>query len=69
MSEADFKVEARGDMIIVTDPATQFYAVYTKPADTRHLVLKSYDVTKSYELLARTWEAANDRARELGWIV
>jgi len=66
--EADFKVEARGDTIVVTDPVTQFFAIYMKPADTRQLVLKSYDVTKSYELLAQAWAVADDIARELGWV-
>jgi hypothetical protein len=69
MGEADFKIEARGDTIVVTDPATQFFAIYAKPEDDRQLVLKSYDVTKSYELLAHTWELANYKARALGWIV
>jgi hypothetical protein len=68
MAEADFKIEARGDIIVVTDPATQFFAIYAKPTDARQLVLKSYDVTKSYELLAHTWELADHKARELGWI-
>jgi hypothetical protein len=68
MSEADFKVEARGDTIVVTDPIRQFFAIYMKPADARQLVLKSYDVTKSYELLAQAWAVADDKARELGLI-
>ena len=33
------------------------------------LVLKHRAQTTDADLMARAWEAANDKARELGWIV
>jgi len=41
-----------------------------KPINTRpRLVLRRRSDTDDYELLAQAWKAANDKARELGWIV
>jgi hypothetical protein len=58
------------DVQVVTEPATQFYAIYTMPTTTPRprLILKRRSDTEDYELLARAWQAANDKARELGWI-
>jgi hypothetical protein len=63
-------VEVQGDSIIVTEPATQFNAFYTVPTTALRprLILKRRTDTENYELLARAWKAANDKARELGWI-
>jgi len=63
-------VEVQGDSVIVTEPTTQFYAIYTMPTTTPRprLILKRRSDTEDYELLARAWQAANDKARELGWI-
>jgi hypothetical protein len=63
-------VEVQGDSVIVTEPVTQFYAIYTVPttAPRPRLILKRRTDTEDYELLARAWQAANDKARELGWI-
>ena len=60
-------VEVRGDEIIVIK--AEFRAVYCKPKDRPQLVLRGRTATDDYELLARVWQAANDKARELGWIV
>ena len=46
-----------------------FYAAYTKHGDAPQLVLRRRTDTDDHELLARAWQAANDKARELGWIV
>lgn len=46
-----------------------FAAVYYKPPDQPQLILRMRTETDDYELLARVWEAATDKARELGWIV
>jgi hypothetical protein len=67
--EPDLQVEVRGELIIVSLPGTQSYAIYTKPAGQPQLVLVSSDATKDHQLRARIWQAANDKARELGWIV
>lgn len=46
-----------------------FAAVYYKPPDQPQLILRRRTETDNHELLARVWEAANAKARELGWIV
>jgi hypothetical protein len=62
-------VEVRGKLIIVSQAGTQSYAIYTKPFDQPQLVLISSDATEDHDLRARIWQAAIDKARELGWIV
>jgi hypothetical protein len=64
-------VDVQGEWVIVTEPAAQFCAVYAMPTTTPRprLILKRRTNTEDYELLARAWQAANDKARELGWIV
>ena len=57
----------RGE-IVVTGPGHNFCAVYAKPANSPLLVLKLRAPTTDVELMIRAWEAANDKARELGWI-
>jgi hypothetical protein len=64
-----FEIGVQGDLIIVRAPATGFYAIYSKPSDQPQLILQRRRPTKDHTLLARAWQAANDKARELGWIV
>ena len=33
MPEFDFQVEIDGDLIVVIDRVTRYYAIYTKPSD------------------------------------
>jgi hypothetical protein len=61
------QVEVVGGNLIVT--CCGFCAVYYKPTDQPQLVLRLRTKTDNYELLAKAWHAANDKARELGWIV
>jgi hypothetical protein len=67
ISETGFHVEVRGDLIIVTQSATQFFAIYAKPSQPQ-LILR-HSAASGDELLGRAWQAANDKAREMGWIV
>lgn len=46
-----------------------FHAVYFKPADKPQLILRNHTDTDDHALLAAAWQAANEKARELGWIV
>jgi hypothetical protein len=55
-----------GDLIV---SGSGFYAVYCKPTNQPQLILRRRSDTDDHELLARAWQAANDKARELGWIV
>jgi hypothetical protein len=59
-------VEVRGDEIIVI--TADFRAIYCKAKDRPQLVMRGRTSTEDCELLARVWQAANDKARELGWI-
>jgi hypothetical protein len=69
MSDYDLKAEARGDLIIVTELTTGFFAVYTKAPDAPHLLLKGRAETVDHALLAASFQAAVAKARELGWLV
>jgi hypothetical protein len=71
----DLHVELLGEEIVVTRPKTDFLLAYRKRIDRRSLI-----VTRSWvdphttspavsEFRARAFEAANAKARELGWIV
>jgi hypothetical protein len=62
--------------IVVTMPFTSYTVTYYKPARSPQLLAKriasrddpSSPMTLS-DFLARAWRVANDKARELGWIV
>ena len=62
--------------IIVTLPSSSYRATYCKPADSSHLNLTdlSFEIDPRApmllaEFLGLAWKLANDKARELGWIV
>jgi hypothetical protein len=64
----EFRVtEMNGEIIVTND---DFRTVYYKPdkLDPR-LALRRRTETEDHALLARAWRAANDKARELGWIL
>jgi hypothetical protein len=58
----------RGEELIVSLQSDEFCAVYHKPTNQPQLILKRRTQTDDYVILARAWKAANDKARELGWI-
>ena len=76
MSAGDLHVEVRGGDIVVTLPYTHYTVTYYKPANSPQLLAKRFPgkddpharLTHA-EFLARAWKLANDKARELGWIV
>jgi hypothetical protein len=65
----DLDVHMASDCIVVADPENDFVAIYHKPTREPWLKLKQRTETKDHVLYARAWKAANDKARELGWIV
>jgi hypothetical protein len=74
MSEIDLRVEIDGDIIVVMDPVTRYYALYTKPSDCVEahcspLTLLRRRPTKDQSIVALAAQAASAKARELGWIV
>jgi hypothetical protein len=67
-------VVLEADTIVVTMPGTSYSITYRKLHDAPWLVAS--DVSddpdspiNKYTFRARAWIAANDKARELGWIV
>jgi hypothetical protein len=64
----DFEVGVDEGRIIIRDVATGFFAIYSKPTDHPHLLLERRKPTDDHVLLARAYQAAITKARELGWI-
>ena len=63
------QVEARGDLLIVTESKGKFVAIYVNPASKSQLRLMRRSPSNDHVLLAEAWKVANAKARELGWIV
>jgi hypothetical protein len=68
------RIEVEDDRIVVTLPGTTFHVIYRKPNDARRLVRIALQADKTAgisqgDFLARARRIANDKARELGWIV
>ena len=61
-------VVVQDDEIIVTNE-TGFRTAYCKRPNHPQLKVRRRTETDDQEVLARAWKAANDKARELGWIV
>jgi hypothetical protein len=68
-------IEVVNDEILVILPATSYGVTYYKPASSPGLIIKNFvpkidtaaPIDQS-EFLANAWQAANAKARELGWI-
>jgi len=69
MSETGFQVEERDGEIIVMRADLLFIATYYKRANEYQLVLRRRTATNDHALLARAFQAAIAKAREVGWIV
>jgi hypothetical protein len=76
MSGWKLDCQVRDDEIIVTLPGSTYTVTYYKPERSPQLLARQISekddkrvaLTLS-EFLERAWHAANDKARELGWIV
>jgi hypothetical protein len=73
--DSDLHVELDGLNVIVTMSGTGFRVAYRKARGEAWLAVSDYvrddvdaPITRA-EFLARSWKVANDKARELGWIV
>jgi hypothetical protein len=71
----DKPLSVEGTSIVVTMPGTSYLATYLKTADEPGLmqssamsVEKEAPAQTRKEFEASAWEAANVKARELGWI-
>lgn len=76
MADEPLNVTVEGTSIIVTRPGTSFRAAFFKAADEPRLmqsptmsVEKEAPAQTRKDFEAHAWEAANAKARELGWIV
>jgi hypothetical protein len=69
LSSYDLEAEVRGELIIVTEPITGFFAVYGKKPGPPQLLLKDRARTDDHALLAAAFQAAVSKARELKWMV
>jgi hypothetical protein len=70
--EAGLELEVRGNAVVVTMPGTQFSMTCGMLEDSQFwtdLVLDQDAAISPAEFLSRAWRAANDKARELGWVV
>jgi hypothetical protein len=67
-NQFQLKAEARGSLLIVTEPRLEFHAIYIKQADSPQLVLMRRAPSSDHELIVAAFQAAVAKARELGWI-
>jgi hypothetical protein len=72
----EFHIEVQGNEIVVTMEGTNFKVIYYKPTGSPQLMAKWYSTkdkhageAKRAQFLSDAWRAANEKARELGWIV
>jgi hypothetical protein len=68
VTDYDLQVEVQGEDLLITLPGCGFRAVYYKPTGQQQLRLRQRTECDDNELLLQAWEAANLKARELGWI-
>ena len=70
----ELNVEVDGTRITVSVPDTRFWVTYQKKFGNQHLVLigswlePNVSTPEVVAFRTRALEAANDKARELGWI-
>jgi hypothetical protein len=68
MSDSVLQVGVRGDLIIVREVRTLFYAIFAKVPNQPRVVLIRRRPTKNTEIVARAIAAAKAKARDLGWL-
>jgi hypothetical protein len=76
MTEPKLRVQVVGGDIVVTLPGSRYAVAYYKPESSPSLLMRystSEDDPRSPmtggEFLAQAWKLANNKARELGWII
>ena len=72
-SDLRLLVVLEADTIVVTMPGTRYSIAYRKLHDTPWLVASDVrddpeSQINKHTFRAQAWKAANDKARELGWI-
>ena len=69
MSKFEFQVGVHDGLIVVLESNSHFYAIYGKSQDRRRLLLERRRPTKDQRLVDKARQAADAKARDLGWIV
>jgi hypothetical protein len=64
-----FCVGVYDDLLVVTDPLTHFYAIFSKRPELPQVILQRSRRNKEQPLTVQARQAANEKARELGWFV
>ena len=67
----ELELEVQDGEITITLPGSNYLATYHKPEDSLFLLAKRTPTRKDprVALKIQSWKLANDKARELGWIV
>ena len=70
------RVGVHGSEIVVTASDTDYVMIYHKPTNSRQLIAKSFPRKEDRrvpmtlaDFLTAAYKLANDKAREVGWIV
>jgi hypothetical protein len=76
LAARDLRVEVEGEDIMVTLPGTRYAVTYCKSTDSRQLQGKHFpehvdrrSPISQAAFVGKAWRLANDKARELGWII
>jgi hypothetical protein len=71
----ELRIQVIDDELIVSLPQSSYAVTYYKPANSPQLLARRIPMEDDprvpmtlSEFLGRAWWAANDKARELGWI-
>jgi hypothetical protein len=74
MHDEHLHIDVRNGEIVVTLPRTRYSMTYFKPANSPKLCGKNFPARadgrspiSQAKFVARAWQAANDKARELTW--
>lgn len=67
MKEPQLNIHVKRDQIFVGQNGSDFFAVYRK-AEYEPELLASGKLQGPREFLTRAWLAANNKARQLGWV-
>jgi hypothetical protein len=57
------------DTLVVTDPLTRFYAIFSKHPELSQVILQRSRLTKNHPLVEQARQSAIEKVRELGWFV
>ena len=68
MHDPDLRVTVDRDDIIITQPGSDFVAIYFKPRGHPYIVARDTPIG-TQDFRVRAWQIAIAKARQLGWII